>query len=194
MARVKIPLTVINPTTGVAVANASIEVRHRSSNALATLYQAETGGTTVANPTTTDANGRSTAWVERGGYRGTISGTGLTTYSQDFDAAPGGDGTIDTPWVGDQQVTRAKIAPAGLKTARSASTALAAGATIAVSLTWPTAFPNTNYTVAIAVVDANSRHDLRGISSKTATGITVALVSNSGSSTTVVVEAIAWAD
>lgn len=117
MARIKLPITVINADTGEGVENASITVRHRSNNALATLYQAETGVDTVSNPAATDANGRSTAWIERGAYAATISGTGITTYVQHFDAAPGGDATADLLWLAANVLPVGVILPYGGGTA-----------------------------------------------------------------------------
>lgn len=98
MARVRIPIAVIDPA-GNAVAGASVNVQKRSSGTAATLYQAETGPTTVSNPTTTDSFGRIQAWVDRGSYNAIISGTGLTTYTQPFDAAAAGDLTVDSAWL-----------------------------------------------------------------------------------------------
>jgi hypothetical protein len=100
MSRVKIPITVID-TAGNAVAGASVEVEHRPGGATAIIYQAETGGTTVANPTLTDAFGRVSTWVERGAYVANVTGTGISPNTEPFDAAPAGDDTIDEAWLAD---------------------------------------------------------------------------------------------
>jgi hypothetical protein len=98
MARVKIPITVID-ANGNAVAGASVHVKHRQGGATAIAYQNETGPTTVTNPLLTDAYGRLSSWVERGTYVADITGTGISPYSEPFDAAPAGDRSIDTLWL-----------------------------------------------------------------------------------------------
>lgn len=108
MSRVAIPITVIDPD-GAAVSGASVEIRRRSDNALATIYQAETGSTTLANPVATNSSGRASGWLERGAYKATISGSGITTYTENIDAAPGADSGIDTPWLGPGVVTTPKL-------------------------------------------------------------------------------------
>ena len=99
MARTEIPIVVIDPATGNAVSGASVSVVSRSTGTAATVYSAETGATTVTNPRTTDANGRLTGWVERGAYRLDISGSGLTSYSKNWDSAPAADASVDNPWL-----------------------------------------------------------------------------------------------
>jgi microcystin-dependent protein len=91
---------VLDPATGNALSGASVAVAVRSTAAAATIYAAETGGTTVANPRTTDAYGRLTGWVERGAYTLTISGSTLTTYVKNWDSAPAADSSIDALWIG----------------------------------------------------------------------------------------------
>lgn len=98
MARVRVPIAVIDPA-GNAVAGASVTVNKRSTGIAATLYVAETGPTTTANPTATDAYGRVTAWVDRGAYNAVISGTGITTYTQPFEAGAAADQAIDDLWL-----------------------------------------------------------------------------------------------
>lgn len=98
MARVAVPITVLT-LTGDAKPSASVTVKIRATNTNAVLYAAETGAATVSNPLTTDANGRVTAWVERGAYRADVTGSGITGYSENFDGAPAGDGTVDGTWL-----------------------------------------------------------------------------------------------
>lgn len=100
MARTEIPIVVIDPATGNAVSGASVSVVSRSTGSAATLYTTETGGTTATNPRTTDANGRLTGWVDRGAYRLDISGSGLTSYSKNWDSAPASDASMDGLWIG----------------------------------------------------------------------------------------------
>lgn len=98
MARTEIPIVVIDPATGNAVSGASVTVVNRATSSNATIYAGETGGTTAANPRTTDANGRLTGWVERGPYRLDITGSSLTSYSKNWDSAPAADGSVDSAW------------------------------------------------------------------------------------------------
>lgn len=99
MARTEIPIVVIDPATGNAVTSANVTVVNRATSANATIYAGETGSTTVANPRVTDSNGRLTGWVERGGYRLDITGSGLTAYSKSWDSAPATDASVDTAWL-----------------------------------------------------------------------------------------------
>lgn len=98
MARVEVPITVITPA-GTPVSGASVAITLRSNGSAATWYTAETGGVGSTAPASTDANGRIAAWVDRGAYNCTISGSGITTYVEAFDATPGGDQTVDPGWV-----------------------------------------------------------------------------------------------
>lgn len=103
MARVEVPVTVIR-TDGTPVNGATVAVTYRSTGATAPWYATETGGVGQTTPMTTDAQGRTTGWVERGAYNLTISGTGITTYVEPFDAAPGSDATVDSLWLPDNAV------------------------------------------------------------------------------------------
>jgi hypothetical protein len=99
MARTEIPIVVIDPATGNAVSGASVTVVNRATSSNATIYAGETGGTTAANPRTTDANGRLTGWVERGPYRLDITGSSLTSYSKNWDSATAADASMDGLWI-----------------------------------------------------------------------------------------------
>lgn len=113
MARTEIPIVVLD-ASGTALPNASVRVKYRGSTD-ATVYQSETGPTTVTNPMLTDASGRVAGWVERDKYEAYIIATNLAPYTEYFEASPGGDGTIDTDWIADSAVTNAKIvASAGI--------------------------------------------------------------------------------
>jgi hypothetical protein len=48
-------------------------------------------------------------WVERGAYDIVISGSGITSYTEPFEAAPGGDQTVDVGWLVDASITQAKL-------------------------------------------------------------------------------------
>lgn len=71
------------------VVGASVQVNVRGTGSPATVYSGETGGTTVSNPLVTDANGRVEGWVDEGSYALGISGSGITSYSQPYEAARG---------------------------------------------------------------------------------------------------------
>lgn len=85
--RAEIHEVVLN-NTGVPLEGASVQVNVRGGGA-ATVYEAETGGTTVANPIMTTAQGRIEGWLEEGSYDLVVSGTGITTYTQRFEAVSG---------------------------------------------------------------------------------------------------------
>jgi hypothetical protein len=87
MARSPFTMTVID-NAGNARAGANVTIRRRSDSALATVYAAETGTGPLANPLATDTLGRIAAWLDRGGYRADVSGTGITAYSVPFDSNP----------------------------------------------------------------------------------------------------------
>lgn len=97
MARTKIPLVVFRDT-GAFAANASVTINNRATGTQATVYSTETGAV-LPQPLTCDARGRCPGWVDRGKYTAIISGTGVTSYSEDFDSTPGGDGAIDQAWL-----------------------------------------------------------------------------------------------
>lgn len=68
------------------VSGASVLVKLRSTGNPVTVYAAETGGTTISNPLVTDANGRVNGWVDEASLVLTISGSGITTYNQPYEA------------------------------------------------------------------------------------------------------------
>jgi microcystin-dependent protein len=115
MARAKVPLTVLG-ADGRPLAGASVAIRRRSDNVLATVYEVETESNTatLANPLTTDAQGRVGGWVSRGAYNAVVSATGLQTYTEAFEASPGGDASIDEPWIGTGAVALRALLDAAL--------------------------------------------------------------------------------
>jgi hypothetical protein len=103
MARAPIPEIVLKPLGFgrlAAAAGASVQVNLRSGGA-ASVYSAETGGSVLSNPLTSDAQGRVTGWVDRGAYNLVVTHTDLPGggYTAFFDAAPGGNATIDSAWL-----------------------------------------------------------------------------------------------
>lgn len=139
MARAPIPLTVLKPIGFgrlAAAAGASVQVNLRSGGA-ASVYNAETAGSVLANPLTSDAQGRVTGWVERGAYNLVASHPDLPGggYTEFFDAAPGGNSTVDALWLPDGVVSAAKVA-SSIKDAAATTAALrtlGAGATQAAA-------------------------------------------------------------
>jgi hypothetical protein len=97
MARAPIPITVVD-LLGNAVAGATVTIKKRSDGTNAVLYLAETGAPTTGNPASTNTQGRVPYWIDRGAYAATITGTGITTYVENFEASPSKDGGIDTAW------------------------------------------------------------------------------------------------
>lgn len=82
-----VPITVLN-AAGQPVSGASVQIRKRP-DAAQTLYAAETGTGTTANPATANSKGRITGWLPMGTYTANVSGTGITSYSEHFDIKPG---------------------------------------------------------------------------------------------------------
>lgn len=92
MARINVPLVAVRGTIGL-IASATVYVTKRSDGEPATLYTAETGGTTTPNPATTDAAGRVNAWVEEESYNALVTppaGLGLSPWAESFEGASGG--------------------------------------------------------------------------------------------------------
>lgn len=150
MARVEIDEIVLRSagSSVSTVAGASIQVNIRNAGA-ATVYAAATGGTTLSNPLTSDAYGRIEGWLDEGSYDLVVSGAGLTTYTERFEATSGAgvagvsalvdltdvdvataavDGAVlvydsaTSEWVGEDQVAIAVDAKGDLLAATAADT------------------------------------------------------------------------
>lgn len=91
MARVELLVTVDKIVTSnlQPVSGASVQVNVRSTGSPATVYAGETGGTTVSNPLVSDANGRVNGWVDEESYVLAVSGSGITSYNQPYEAVRG---------------------------------------------------------------------------------------------------------
>lgn len=88
MARVEIGEVALSRVGGV-VPGATCQVNVRNAGA-ATVYAAETGGSTLTNPLTTNSYGRVEGWVETGSYDLRFSGAGIDPpYIQRFEACRG---------------------------------------------------------------------------------------------------------
>lgn len=137
MARVEIPLVVQSTDVNgkvVFVSGASALVSIRGGGT-ATVYQAETGGTTLSNPLTTDANGRVEGWVDRGAYDVYVTGGGLQAYTHRFEAAPGSPGSIDSAWFSDGTITSAKISDNAVIASKIPDSSIAAGKLVDSTIT-----------------------------------------------------------
>lgn len=86
MGRVPVHVSVADPATGNALAGVSALVKNRVTGASASLFSAETAGSVVSNPLTTDAAGRAFAWTENAPLQIDYTGTGLTAFSEYRDA------------------------------------------------------------------------------------------------------------
>jgi hypothetical protein len=92
MARVELN-EYVRDRSGRPFSGASVAVTDRATGATSTIYQAETGISTRANPLTTDAGGRMSytaarAWLEEGSYTLTVT-AGALSYVQYFEAVNG---------------------------------------------------------------------------------------------------------
>lgn len=101
-------------TVNIVVSDASVLINIRGGGP-ATIYPSETGGSTIANPTTTTTEGRIVGWLDEGSYTMTVSGSGVTTYSQDFDVSRGDGvsriaaGAVGNAQLADGAVTVSKV-------------------------------------------------------------------------------------
>lgn len=134
MARGEIPFVVLKPvasvtgaqgseTVNIAVSGASVLINIRGGGP-ATIFGAETGAGTIANPTTTTTEGRIDGWLDEGSYTMTVSGSGIATFSQPFEVNRGdgtsrfAPGSVTTVALADASVTTIKIADANVTTAK----------------------------------------------------------------------------
>jgi hypothetical protein len=104
MARAPLYIEVKDPA-GNYVSGASVQVNDRHTGAAATIYTAETAGTTTANPIIADSAGHAFGWVDRGAYSAVISGAGITTYTIPVDTPNTDDATGTSPWLPTGAVT-----------------------------------------------------------------------------------------
>lgn len=128
MARVELLVTVdkIVSSNLQPVSGASVLVKLRSTGNPVTVFAGETGGTTVSNPLTTDANGRVNGWVDEASLVLTVSGSGITTYNQPYEAVSASailafDGA---------RITASSIPSAALAANAVTSTKIASGAVL----------------------------------------------------------------
>lgn len=89
----------VKDAAGNYVSGASVTVKDRRTGANATLYSAESAGTTVTNPLTSNAAGQVSSWADRGQYLAVVSGGGITTYTVPLEPATAEDATGVVPWI-----------------------------------------------------------------------------------------------
>ena len=104
---------VIN-TSGVPVTGASCQVYAARTVTPSTIYNAETGGATIANPQIS-SNGGFAGWLDEGEYDLVISGTGFTTYTRRLNVVRGG--TTLGPSLAANQITTNELAADSVQTA-----------------------------------------------------------------------------
>jgi hypothetical protein len=176
MARVELLVTVDKIVTSnlQPVSGGSVQVNVRATGTPATVYAAETGGTTVSNPLVTDANGRVNGWVDEGSYVLGISGSGITSYNQPYEAVRGsvqtafpGDRLVVNSMPGDRiladSIPNTKLAAAAVLGKHLAPSALPLGTIIAY---WVPAKPGGGYDVPsgwlVCNGQATTSHDFPG--------------------------------
>ena len=75
----------IQSTGGQVIPGATVQIDDYDGNA-ATVYAADTGGSTLANPLTADSAGRVEGYLLPGGYTFEVSKSGYTTYTHRYEA------------------------------------------------------------------------------------------------------------
>ncbi len=139
MARVELPNNVTKVVGGnlQPLLGASVAIQHRGTGTTATVYGAESGGTTISNPVVTDADGRIEGWVDEGSYNLVVSGSGISTYTARFEAVRGdgvsnlAPGAVGTSHLANGAVTPAKLSPDIASTIMPTGTILAYAGTVA---------------------------------------------------------------
>lgn len=82
MPRIPVFIYTADPATGNALPSVTCTVKNRITNTNVSLFSAETGGSSVTNPLTSDSLGRAFAWTERVPLKIDYSGTGITAYTE----------------------------------------------------------------------------------------------------------------
>lgn len=107
----KVSATTARVSAGIgATVNVYVRNADGTNGAAATVYTTPNLGTTAANPITSDAAGRIAGWLDQGSYNLVVSGTGITTYTQPWEAGvvPGA-GSIGTTELANNSVTAPKL-------------------------------------------------------------------------------------
>ena len=82
MPRIPVFIYTADPATGNALPSVTCTVKNRITDANVSLFSAETGGSSVTNPLTSDSLGRAFAWTERVPLKIDYSGAGITAYTE----------------------------------------------------------------------------------------------------------------
>lgn len=82
MPRIPVFIYTADPATGNALPSVTCTVKNRITNTNVSLFSAETGGSSVTNPLTSDSLGRAFAWTERVPLKIDYSGAGITAYTE----------------------------------------------------------------------------------------------------------------
>lgn len=82
MPRIPVFIYTADPATGNALPSVTCTVKNRITDTNVSLFSAETGGSSVTNPLTSDSLGRAFAWTERVPLKIDYSGTGITAYTE----------------------------------------------------------------------------------------------------------------
>ena len=82
MSRIPIKANSVDPATGNAVAGVAVTIKNSLTATNVTVYAAQSGGSTISNPITTDSNGRYFCWVDRGPIQLDYAGAGITAFSE----------------------------------------------------------------------------------------------------------------
>ena len=82
MPRIPVFIYTADPATGNALPSVTCTVKNRITNTNVSLFSAETGGSSVTNPLTSDSLGRAFAWTERVPLKIDYSGAGITPYTE----------------------------------------------------------------------------------------------------------------
>lgn len=83
MPRIPVFIYTADPATGNALPSVTCTVKNRITNTNVSLFSAETGGSSVTNPLTSDSLGRAFAWTERVPLKIDYSGAGITAYTEE---------------------------------------------------------------------------------------------------------------
>lgn len=82
MPRIPVFIYTADPATGNALPSVTCTVKNRITDTNVSLFSAETGGSSVTNPLTSDSLGRAFAWTERVPLKIDYSGAGITAYTE----------------------------------------------------------------------------------------------------------------
>jgi hypothetical protein len=109
MARVEIPLVILDHESGLVTEGASVTIKSRVTNGVVPVYAGETELNEITQPLVSDESGRVQGWLPRGAYVAEITPPGKTMYPEPMDLVPAADGSFDPAWVPDEGIPASKI-------------------------------------------------------------------------------------